>query len=235
MEFKNIGDTISVAEYNALVYLLRKFKRLTTTLQLGSSDLTSDFGNYHFTSGFKSFGANWIITDDVTVTSNDVLKNCYYSFIFTVIDVNLSGDINRRVVTVDSESTGDAGTLEVTIPEDLIAENEVILPDFNVEVIFDEHEYYTPIPDVRLSLSVDKRFIGAGEVATVTGLLTDGAGNPMKDITMSLSVNGVIIQKVTDNEGKITYEYTGTGNTGRVLVSAMGVNVKFYDGSLVQE
>lgn len=228
MDYKELGDKISIDDYNAIVYLLRKFKRLTSNLRIGENILRSDFGTYTLTEGFKSFGGNWILENDVTITSDDVLKNCYYSFIFTVIDVNLSGEVNRRLVTVDSESTGDEGTLEVTIPSDLIAENEVILTDFNVEVVFDEHEYYTPLPSVDFELTSSKEYVGAGDTCIIHGVLTQN-GVPLPNKRVNLDIAGNVHALITDSHGEITYTYTGTGNAGKIDVQAFNEHIYFYD------
>ena len=227
----DFGDTIDYNKFNALVYLLRKFKKLTSELELGAYDINTDYGDFHFTDGFVPVGNNWILEDNVTVTGSNVLLNSFYTFVFTVVDVNTSGVVNKRLVRVTSESTGETGNLSLSIPSDLIGTDEVILPIFDLEVVFDEHEYYTPLPDVHLSLSVDKRIIEAGEVATVTGLLTDSTSTPVENVSLPLNVGGTTVTVITDSTGEFNYVYTGTGTRGKVLVSALGESVFFYDGT----
>ena len=103
---KKLGDSINYSDYNAIVYLLRKFKKLKTTLQLGAYELTSDFGDFTFTKGFENIGNNFILNNDVSVTSSNVLKNTFFKFIFSVLDVNLSGIVNKRTVKITG-STGE--------------------------------------------------------------------------------------------------------------------------------
>ena len=229
MDYLDFGDNIDYNKYNALVYLLRKFKKLTSNLTLGAYKLESDYGTFNFSDGFVNVGNNWILENPVTVTSNDVLKNTFYTFNFVVIDVNTTGTVNRRIVSV-TEGTGETGTLELTIPSDLIGTDEVILPNFTLEVVFDEHEYYTQLPDVHLSLSVDKMGIRAGEVATITGLLTDSTSTPIENVSLPLNVDGTTVTVITDSTGEFNYAYTGTGTRGKVFVSALGESVYFYDG-----
>ena len=233
MNYFGFGDRIDYKSFNALVYLLRKFKKLTASLILGESTLNTDYGDLQFTEGFVSKGNNWILEDSVTVTSNNVLPNCFYTLVFSVIDVNTSGVVNRRSVRVESGSTGENGTLELTIPLDLISNDEVFLPDFSLEVIFDEHEYYTPLPNVEFSLSVDKLLVNEGEIATIHGVLLDGTGSPLIGRSVPVVVGGRLIPCVTDSNGVIEYMYTGTGVIGRVDVSAFGESVFFYDGGLL--
>ena len=63
MDFFNIGDHINVKDYNSLVYLLRKFKRLTDSLTLGSLTLESDYGSFVFDKPLTSVGGNFIIEE----------------------------------------------------------------------------------------------------------------------------------------------------------------------------
>ena len=231
MDYLDFRDTIDYNKFNALVYLLRKFKKLTSELELGAYDINTDYyGSFHFTEGFVPVGNNWILEDNVTVTGSNVLLNSFYTFVFAVVDVNTSGVVNKRLIRVTSESTGETGTLELTIPSDLIGTDEVILPNFTLEVVFDEHEYYTPLPDVHLSLSVDKQIIDVGEVATITGLLTDSTSTPVENVSLPLNVDGTTVTVITDSTGEFNYAYTGTGTRGKVLVSALGESVFFYDG-----
>ena len=46
MVYFDIGEEISMRDYNSLVYLLRKFKRLTSPLKLGALTLESDYGTF---------------------------------------------------------------------------------------------------------------------------------------------------------------------------------------------
>lgn len=227
ISFKNIGNNIDYNDYNALVYLLRKFKKLTTSLQIGANDLSSDYGDFHFSDGFESIGSNFILNNDVRVISNSVLKNSFYTFVFTVLDVNLSGIVNKRTIKITSE-TGENGEMELIIPANLIEDDEVILPNFDVEVVFDEHEYYTPIYNINIDLSCDKFLIKSGEIATITiNALRDDA--PLSDLTLFIHVNGEVYRRITNNEGVVTFQYRGTGDVGLVNVKVMQETIIFYD------
>lgn len=226
---KKLGDSINYSDYNAIVYLLRKFKKLKTTLQLGAYELTSDFGDFTFTKGFENIGNNFILNNDVSVTSSNVLKNTFYTFIFSVLDVNLSGIVNKRNVKITG-STGEDGALELNINESLIDDNEVIMPNFDVEIVFDEHEYYTPLIGINFDLSVNKRIILQGESCVITGILTNNDGEPLKNRPIPLSIGNYVRWLVTDTEGKISHTYAGTGEKGKIIVSAYGESVFFYDG-----
>ena len=231
MDFFSLGSKISYSDFNAIVYLLRKFKRLTSTLKLGSNRIGSDYGNYNITGGLTSVGGNFILEDDVTISSSDVLLNCFYTFYFTVVDVNLSGTVNRRVISVTGD-TGDDGVLEVVLEPSLLESDEVILPDFKVDIVFDEHEYYTPVSVLDVTLEVDKSYISSGETATITATVLDGTGSPVEDLDLQFKVNDAVEKITTDETGVASLEYTGVG-AGWVNVTVMGQMVKFYDGEVL--
>ena len=175
MDYFDIGDKINRADLNSLVYLLRKFKKLTTDLTIGSSTIETEYGTLNFTDGFKSIGNNWIIEDDVTITSNDALKNSFYTFNFTVFDRNLSGEVNYRTVSVTSDSTGDDGVLSVEIPTEAFGDGDIILGEYQMQIVFDEHEYYTPLTNYNVTLAVEKDRILMYEDNTIYLTLKQGA------------------------------------------------------------
>ena len=57
---KAIGDSITMSEYNSLVYLLRKFKRIVRHETI-SKVLKTDVGTLNVTSGFINVGENFIL------------------------------------------------------------------------------------------------------------------------------------------------------------------------------
>ena len=230
MDYFSLGSKLDYPDLNALVYLLRKFKRLTSDLTLGSNRIESDYGVYNVTGGLTSVGGNFILEDDVTISSSDVLLNCFYTFYFTVVDVNLSGTVNRRVVSVTGD-TGDNGELSVVLSPDLLESDEVILPKFKVDIVFDEHEYYTPVSVLDVTLEVDKSYVSVGESNTVTATVLDDTGTPVEDLELQFNFNGNVVSDVTDSDGVASASYTGTG-AGWINVSVMGQKVKFYDGEV---
>ena len=234
MDFLELGDTIDYPDYNSIVYLLRKFKRLTAGLVLGGSTIVSDYGSFSVGAGLTSVGGNFIVESAVLITSSDVLRNCFYSFVFNVIDVNLSGTVNKRQVKVTGE-TGDNGELSVVLPTDLIDSDEVLLPDFELDIVFDPHEQYVPISDLNVTLSSSKTYIVKDETVTLSATVKDGEGNAMVGISVGFSVNGEVTTETTDSSGVASLTYTGSGDVGKVTVTALGESLVFYDGGIVAE
>lgn len=228
MDYLGLGEKIDYNKYNALVYLLRKFKRLHSQLKLGNQSIIDDFGTYNFIGGLESIEGNWILEDDVNILSQDVLPNTEYTFSFTVVDVNTTGVVNRRVMSFTGV-TGETGELNITIPVDSISSDEQILSDFTVDIIFNEHEYYTPITNIHVSLNTDKNIILDGESATVTATITDDNGNPIPDFTVEFKVNNEIFSETTDNEGIATLTMTGTGTKGLLKISVIDKEINIID------
>ena len=221
-----------MGDFNSLVYLLRKFKRLNTSLRLGALNLTSDFGDFTFDKPLTNIGNNFIIEEEVNISSSNCLKNCFYSFIFSVIDVNTSGNVNKRQVKVTG-ATGENGTLSITLPTDLINADEVILPYFELNIVFDEHEYYTPIVDaVKVDLESDKSYVLEDETATITATLTDKDGKPFASVPCTFTVNGKAYAKTTDENGQAEFEYTGTGVFIKIDITVITTTLTIYDTPL---
>ncbi len=231
MNYFNLGSELNHSDLNGLVYLLRKFKRLTSKLKLNKNNISSEYGNYLFSDGLTSIGENYIIEENVSITSNDVLLNCFYTFKFTAIDVNLSGNVNRRIISITG-NTGNDGILDIVLSSDMLESDEILVPEFEVDIVFDEHEYYTPVSSLDITLEVDKSYVGVGDVATITATVLDDSGSTVSGLDLLFNINDVIVTDTTDSEGVASVNYTGTGNNLWVNVSVSGENVRFYDGEI---
>lgn len=230
MDFFEIGDTIDYSRYNGLVYLLRKFKRLRTSINLGEKNIVDKYGTYRFIGDFTSVNGNFILEEDVNIYANDVFKNAIYGFIFNVINVDTSEEVNRRVI-YKYGSTGDDGILEITLEEDLLEENEVILPQVTIDINFDTHEYQNGLNSFKTALTVQHQYLTSG-TNKITLTITDEDDEPVADILTTLYINGVAHQVETDNNGKAEYNYQYTGTTGKVEVKSNGETAVFFDGGI---
>ena len=232
MVYFDIGEEISMRDYNSLVYLLRKFKRLTSPLKLGALTLESDYGTFTFDKPLTSVGSNFILEQPVNISSSNCLKNCFYSFVFSVIDVNTSGTVNKRQVKVTG-NTGENGTLAITLPTDLINADEVILPYFELDIVFDPHEYYTSVVDaVKVDLESDKSYVLEDETATITATLTNKDGEPFASVPCTFVVNGEAYAKTTDENGQAEFKYTGTGNYSKIDIQVITTTLTIFDTPL---
>ena len=230
MDFFEIGDTIDYSRYNGLVYLLRKFKRLRTSINLGEKNIVDKYGTYRFIGDFTNVNGNFILEEDINIYANDVFKNAIYGFVFNVINQDTSEEINRRVI-YKYGSTGDDGILNITLPEDVLEENEVILPEVTIDINFDTHEYQNGLNSFKTSLNIQHYYLTSG-TNKITLTITDEDDEPVEDILTTIYINGVAHQVETDSNGKAEYNYQYTGTTGKVTVRSNGETAVFFDGGI---
>ena len=230
MDYFKIGDTIDYNKYNGIVYLLRKFKRLRTSIQLGEKNIINEYGTYRFVGNFANINGNFILEEDINIYSNDVFKNAIYGFVFNVINQNTGGEINRRVI-YKYGATGDDGILDITLSEDLLNEDEVILPEVTIDINFDTHEYQNGLNSFKTSLTVQHTYLTSG-TNKITLTITEEDNTPVEDILTTIYINGVPHQVETDSNGKAEYNYQYTGTAGKVTVKSNGETVVFFDGGI---
>ena len=230
MDFFEIGDTIDYTRYNGLVYLLRKFKRLRTSIKLGEKNIVNEYGTYRFIGDFTNINGNFILEEDIKIYSNDVFRNAIYGFVFNVVDQNTSGEINRRVI-YEYGTTGDDGILDITLSEDMLEENEVILPDVTIDINFDTHEYQNGLNSFKTSLNVQHKYLTSG-TNKITLTITEEDDTPVNGILTTIYINGVPHQVTTDSNGKAEYNYQYTGTAGKVTVKSNGETAVFFDGGI---
>ena len=230
MDFFQIGDTIDYTRYNGLVYLLRKFKRLRTTINLGEKNIIDKYGTYRFIGDFTNINGNFILEEDINIYSNDVFKNAEYQFIFNVINQDTSEEINRRVI-YKSGDTGDDGILNITLPENMLNENEVILPEVIIDIFFSTHEYQNGLNSFKISLDIEHQYLSSG-TNKITVTIREQDDTPVANILTTIYVNGVPHQVETDSNGKAVYNYQYTGTAGKVEVRSNGETAVFFDGGI---
>lgn len=224
---KAIGDNISMSEYNGLVYLLRKFKKLVRHETI-SNVLVTDVGTLNVTSGFINVGENFILENDVNIISKNCLPLTTYYFTFYIINADTSETVLETPITL-SASTDKYGNLEITIPENLLSTGEEIRREIKIEVTFQEHEGVSPSRLLNLDLTTDKKYISNGETATVTATLLDTDDEPLTGYTVYFYVNGVEISRVTNSDGEAVLTFTGTGDTGVLNIKVLDKEINIID------
>lgn len=228
MDYFEIGNTIDYTKYNALCYILRKFKRLTTSIKLGEKNITDEYGTYRFIGDFTNVNGNYILEEPINIYADDVFKNAIYEFVFNIINVDTSEEINRRIIYKQGD-TGDDGILNITLPEDMIEDNEVIMPQVAINVIFDAHEYQNNLSSFKISLDVEYEFLEFG-TNKITLTILEEDDTPVSDITTTIYINNTQYQVTTDANGKAEYDYQYTGIEGKVIVRSNGATAVFFDG-----
>lgn len=224
---KAIGDNISMSEYNGLVYLLRKFKKIVRHETI-SKVLETDVGTLNVTSGFINVGENFILENDVNIISKNCLPLTTYYFTFYIINADTSETVLETPVTLSGD-TDKYGNLEITIPENILSTGEEIRREIKIEVTFQDHEGVSPSRLLNLDLTTDKKYISNGETATVTATLLDTDDEPLTGYTVYFDVNGVEISRVTNSDGEAVLTFTGTGDTGVLNIKVLDKEIKIID------
>lgn len=224
---KAIGDNISMSEYNGLVYLLRKFKKIVRHETI-SKVLETDVGTLNVTSGFINVGENFILEDDVNIISKNCLPLTTYYFTFYIINADTSETVLETPVTLSGD-TDKYGNLEIIIPENLLSTGEEIKREIKIEVTFQDHEGVSPSRLLNLDLTTDKKYISNGETATVTATLIDTDDEPLTGYTVYFDVNGVEISRVTNSDGEAVLTFTGTGDTGVLNIKVLDKEINIID------
>lgn len=230
MDYFQIGDTLDYNKYNGIVYLLRKFRRLRTSIELGEKNIVDKYGTYRFIGDFTNINGNFILEEPVNIYADDVFKNATYTFVFNAINIDTSEEIHKRIIYKEG-NTGDDGILNITLPDDMLNENEVILPSVTVDIYFNTHESQNNLNSFKVSLDVEETYLTSGtNTITLTILKTDNT--PVSGILTTIYINNTPHQVTTDENGEATYNYQYTGKEGKVTVRSNGVTAIFYDGGI---
>lgn len=230
MDYFQIGDTLDYNKYNGLVYLLRKSRRLRSEIILGEKNIVDTYGTYRFIGDFTNINGNYILEEDVNIYADDVYKNATYTFIFNAINIDTSEEIHRRIIYKECD-TGDDGILNITLPNDMLGENEVILPSVTVDIYFSTHESQNSLNSFKVSLDVEETYLTAG-TNTITLTILEPDDTPVDNVLTTIYINNTPHQVITDANGEATYTYIYTGTEGKVTVRSNGVTAIFYDGGI---
>ena len=230
MNYFSLGDTLDYSTFNGLVYLLRKSRRLRTNITLGEKNIIDNYGTFRFIGDFTNINGNYILEEDVNIYADDVYKNATYTFIFNAINIDTSEEIHRRIIYKECD-TGDDGILNITLPNDMIGENEVILPSVTVDIYFSTHESQNSLNSFKISLDVEKTYLTTG-TNTITLTILEPDDTPVDNVLTTIYINNTPHQVTTDANGEATYTYTYTGTEGKVTVRSNGATAIFYDGGI---
>lgn len=230
MDYFSLGDSLNYSTFNSLVYLLRKFRRLRTSIELGEKNIVDKYGTYRFIGDFTNINGNFILEEPVNIYSDDVFKNATYTFVFNVINIDTSEEIHKRIIYKEG-NTGDNGILNITLPDDMLNENEVILPSVTVDIYFNTHESQNNLNSFKVNLDVEETYLTSG-TNTITLTILEADNTPVSGILTTIYINNTPHQVTTDANGEATYTYIYTGTEGKVTVRSNGATAIFYDGGI---
>ena len=220
---KSINDSLTVDEFNALVYILRQKEVLTGALNYKENTIIDgNYGTYIFnnieTQLRNNTGLiinNHLKNNPLTVKlTNPYFINAKYTLKFTVKSItgaNICNDNNDDYKTTDTINITLIPNIEVPLDLTSFTNDSVLLYDVEVNVSFDVPEIVNG--EFELGLTVDDNSIIIDDTITLTALLT-GTG-VVENYNIDFYEDNVLIDTITtDNTGVAELEYTpmDTGN-----------------------
>ena len=109
LHFKNVGDTFTLDEYNAICYLLSK-REYTEDIQLEEKDMTGEYGSYTLIDNnnciMEKHGGFVVLSEYKTFTFKikPLLENAVYSLVFTV---KREGEVKDTVNNITTKTSPD--------------------------------------------------------------------------------------------------------------------------------
>ena len=218
MPYLNVGDTLTTANYNNLVQVIRDNITLNNPIKIRNGLIHGLYGDYQFNMTDVSLTDKGILITDETLSNevtvtllNPVYQHSTYTLILTVAtisDVHLdNSSTDNYYDTTPLEVTLNPNTT-VTIPIENLEENRVILYDAIVQVKHDK-SYMQQIEGIT---SID---------VNTTGYIVDGTTLQAKCI--GESVSGKTITFKMKKAGSSTLTTLGTATTDSTGVATYTV------------
>lgn len=183
--YYGIGDSLTTAEFNSIVYYLRQYDEINKPIKFSQSTITGDYGEYDFNikTGFVDKGilinANHLTTDtDFHVKlSNAVFKTSSYSLhmkAMRISNVNVTDENSEDNITYIDVDVNLVDGVYVHIPTDELQVGDILLYDCSVSILHDNPVIQDWITN--LSLDVEPVVIQIGDTATLTATGVDSIG-----------------------------------------------------------
>ena len=185
--YYSIADSLSDAQFNSIVDLLRNNTVHSDSFRLKQGLVTGEWADYTFDIDGTTIVDNGILITDETLTSLGTVMMTNPKFHYTtytlklnvyhMTDINVCDDISDNNIVVDTLSIVLVEDEEVTIPFNTLDYSYVVGFDATVEIKHD----VPVIPDIpkRIRLNSDKNIIQTGEKADITALVEDIGGAPV--------------------------------------------------------
>lgn len=228
----DVGDELSVSEFNAIVQTLRYNNPLSETIRLRNTAVNGQYADYVF-----DIESTTIIDEGILVTQETLtelgtvtLRNAMYKSSQYYLDLTVKSIDDVNVFDDDTDTTT---TTEITV--ELVENEPVDIPfdtlDFDNVILFDatvriEHlnsivQYPTSITNV-----VNKSILIIGESVTFTCTYKDSSDDPIEGEIIYLKHNNgtSISSSTTDSNGKVTFTYTpdSVGSEDIICVDSYG-------------
>jgi len=217
MEFKDIGDNLTLSEYNAIVSLLRNNCPFSEQIKINNKKVTGEYGEYVFDLESTTILDTGILVSNETMSSigtvkleNPVFPHSEYIIKFNVYSIEdynvFDGDTDGIIVT-PLEITLE-NNVAVNIPFETLDLNNIIGFDAEIQINhigISESHYY------ELTTSTPKLDVGTGEEFEITAHLSD--------LVSSENLNNETIHFYVDNE------FIGTSKTNNDGIATLKTSI----------
>ena len=183
-EYYEIGDTLTINQFNTIVDLLRKNTIHKDTFSLKQGLVEGIYGNYTFDINSTTILDNGILITDETLTNlgtvkleDAVFKNATYNLklkVYHITDVNVC-DISDDNIIVDTLTVELENNTAKTIPFDTLGYSYIVGFDAEIEIIHNKPIIKGFFGDILLSSS--KSSISCDEVVGLEGQLLERDGS----------------------------------------------------------
>ena len=143
MNFKNIGDTLTTEELNAIISLIRHNKLLNDQITIVNETVTGNYGEYDFDLNATTIVDNGVLITDETLTSlgtvtltNPVFVNATYTLHLTVLSMeepNIVDENPSQNIMTDLEIVLEKD-VAISIPFETLTNYCIILFDARIEI-----------------------------------------------------------------------------------------------------
>ena len=230
--YYSIGDTLTTAQYNSIISLLRRNTIHNDTFRIDDT-ITGTYGKYEFDIDDVTFLDTGILITQDTITAepkvkltDNVFSNSTYLLKLSVLhysDVNILDDVTsdfKVIETVEVELTPNEW---VDIPVNSLDYGYIILYDAEVVIT-----HTNPIIDGvwvdSILLESDATELSIDESATITATVTDHNDTPISSKAVKFYDGSTLLDTVnTDSTGVATYTFSSsTGGTHTITAVADG-------------
>jgi len=213
--YKQIEDTLTVNEFNALVYRLKQNYPFKEEIQINNSTVHGKYADYLFNLESTTIVDNGILITNETLTNigtitliNPRFRNSTYTIkmkVYSISDVNVCTDASTDNITVTPLIiTLQYGT-PVNIPFETLNLDHVIGFDATVNIVHDQHIIKV---NESLILSSNISNLTIGETAILTATYLDETGIPVDNQEIRFYDGETLLGSSNTNEyGVATFNF----------------------------
>ena len=203
MNYKTIGDTLTIAEFNAIQYLLNRNSSETITVQIGET-ITTEYGTIKTTFGSKHYKRK-----------NGFITNSLKMKVIDPVFENMDFEITLAYKTVNDDLLDHDDTNETLITYNIPVDEDVIISEATLDHIINNNAELritlnkTLIQKAKtIILNGTEFWVGNTETQNVTATILANT-DPISGASVTFTTEGSSTTEITDTNGVATYTYTG--------------------------